>query len=171
MSGMFFTYPGVRFSPRIRRVFGRMFAPLLICWRSHAARRSLRRWTRPRAAEFPAATRTAYERLEGIFRDLRAADRASIDALRPNCNSVNTEDLYGISIIREGLAPWARWFFPPPERRSFLPAKIISQGPGQEVVLGQNHGLFLQWESPDRAGRAAAQWFGFAPGGARAVFA
>ena len=43
-----------------------------------------------------------------ILRGSPAADRASIDALRPNYNWVNIEDQYEISFIREKSAAFAR---------------------------------------------------------------
>ena len=160
MSGMFVEYSGVRFSPRIRfwELIMRMFASPLVRWRSHAARESLRISSTSNAAEFSAATRTAFERLKSVLGDRRAGDRASNDALRPNYNSVNTEDLYAISIIREKLAATARRLFPTPERRPFLPAKINPAAAGQEIILGQNRGLFLEWKTTDGARRTATQW-------------
>ena len=161
MSGIIFESPDVRFlSSRIRKFLLRAVATLL--FRCGAALQSFRIFSRRQAAEFPAATQTAFELLERILRDRRAADRASMDALRPNHNSVNTKDPeYGISIIRERLAASARRLFPTQGgRRSPLPAKSNTQGAGQEVSLGQNHGLFLERKSADRARPAGAQWIG-----------
>src|SRR6476469_9763258 len=103
MSGMFFEYPGVRFTRRGRllEIDLRAFASLQFRRLTHAARYSFRLLSRPEAAEFPAATQSAFERLGWTHEGSRAGNRASVDALRPNYNSVKTEDLYGSSIIRE----------------------------------------------------------------------
>ena len=100
--------------------------------------------------------RTAFERLGWTPQGLRAVERASIDALRPNYNSVNTEDLYGISIIREKFpAPTGRRRFPQKGRRSPVPAKGACEGTGKENVLAESHGIFHQRKSADRACRAS----------------
>ena len=171
MSGVFFEYPGVRFSRRVRllEIILRAFASLLLRRATHAARHSFRVSSRPEAAEFPAATQTAFERLGWTLRGSRAGERASIDALRPNYNSVNTEDLYGISIIREKFAaPTGRRRFPQKGRRSPVPAKRACEGTGKENVLAESHGIFHQRKSADRARRGTkAQWF--APGACAAI--
>src|SRR5215472_6982901 len=57
-------------------------------------------------AEFPAASQTDCNLW--IFRDSHAADRASLDALRPLNNLVKIEDQYELAFIRESPAPRAR---------------------------------------------------------------
>ncbi len=170
MSGMFFEYPGVRFSRRVRLwEILRVFASLLPRRVTHAVRHSFRIPSRPEAAEFSSAMQTALERLGWTLRGSRAGERASIDALRPNYNSVNTEDLYGISIIREKFAaPTGRRRFPQKGRRSPVPAKGACEGTGKENVLAESDGIFHQRKSAERACRAdKAQWF--APGACAAV--
>ncbi len=162
MSGAFFEYPGVRFSRRVRlwEFLVRAFASSLVRRVTHAACHSFRLTSRPKAAEFPAATQTAFERLKWTLRGSRAAGRASMDALRRNCNSVNIEDYHGNLFIREKLAPAARWErFPTTHgRRSPLPLKIIhSPTGGKEIALGKNHGFFHERKSWHAAGRTNAQ--------------
>ena len=163
MSGMFFEYPGVRFSGQIRlwESMVRMIASLLVRPLTQAVRYSFRILSRPLTAEFSAVTHTAFQRPGPTLRGSRAADRASSDALRLNHNSVNTEDLYGISITREKLAaPTGRRWLSTQGRRSPVPAKNYSESAGQENALGKIHGIFHERKSAGRARRANnAQWF------------
>src|SRR3982751_4139708 len=71
--------------------------------RSRAVRLAPALAPRPEEAEFPPAAQTALELLDWTLRGSRAADRASLDALRPQLNWFNTEDHYEISIPRERL--------------------------------------------------------------------
>ncbi len=160
MSGMFFEYPGVRFSRQVR-VLMRPFAFLLVRRVTHAVRHSFRSTFRLKAAEFPAATQSAFERRRWTERGLRAADRASIGALRPNCNSVNIEDHYGNSFIGKKFTASANWRCPAARRGgSSLPAEINgAQSAGKKIVLGQDHDIFRQWKPIQRrSGETAQQW-------------
>lgn len=166
MSGMLFEYPCVRFSRRfwLSEVITRSVASLLSRRFPDAVRRLFRSRPRPDAVELTAATQPAHERLEWTFGGPRAAARASYDALRPNYNSVNTEDHYGISIIWEKFASSTWRWLPQKGRRSPLPAEHASKGAGQTNVLAENHGLLLARREPATAGsqhspgRTAAQW-------------
>ncbi len=154
MSGVFFEYPDVRFSRRFRlaEITLRAFASLLFRRVKHAVRRSYRTHSRLKAAESPAVTQKALERLGWTLRGSRAVERASSDALRPNQHSVNPEDPYGISIIREKLAaPTGRRRVPTPGRRSPLPADKHSQSAGEKNAVGENHRLLFERKSADRA--------------------
>src|SRR5437868_12365756 len=80
-------------------------------WLTMAVCISRRFYFRHHEAEFP----TASSRNGGIcsllgetFRGSRAADRASLDALRPLNNSVNTEDHHELLSTGETPARWAR---------------------------------------------------------------
>ena len=154
MSGLFFEYPGVRFSRQIRlwKSIMRAFAFLLVGLLTQAVRHSFRFLSRPQPAEFSAATHIASQRPESARKGSRAADRASFDALRLNNNSVNTEDLYGISIIREKLAaPTRRRRLPTQRgRRSFLSPEERAESAGKEIVLGQSRGIFWRRKPADR---------------------
>jgi hypothetical protein len=127
---MSFEVPGVRFSGKISlwEIVMRTLASSLVRPLTQAVRHLFRVLSRPQPAEFSAATHTAFQRSGPTLAGPRAADRASADALRPHCNSVNTEDLYGISITREKLAaPTRRRRFPTEGRRSSLPAENNSE--------------------------------------------
>ncbi len=176
---MLFEYPRVRFSWRFRllEVITRSVASLLFRRFTDAARRSFRSQPRPYAAEFTADTQSADKRLEWTFLGLRAAVRASHNALRPNHNSVNTEDHYDISIIREKFPSptWRR--LPQKGRRSSLPAEHACQGAGQANALAENHGFLLaRRESTIRRSqhplrRTASEWRDQAHGRTRAQLA
>src|SRR5436190_12372418 len=93
MSEIFFDHPGVGF-PRQFRFFGtimRDFAFSLFRWLTVAADGS-RRVRFRLEVEFPTASASVRKLLERTLRSSRAADRASIDALRPCHNSVNLKD-------------------------------------------------------------------------------
>ena len=166
MSGAFFEYPGVRFLRRFRLFAAvvRPFVFLLFRRLTHAARHSFRSRSRRHVAEFPAATQTAFERLKWTLRGSRAADRASRGALRPNDNSVNIEDHYDNSFIRERLAASTRRRLPQKgRRRSSLPAEEQhAKSAGQEIALGKNHGIFHERKRSRsyETGRDSAQWRG-----------
>jgi hypothetical protein len=163
MSGVFFDNPGVRFSPRYRLFKTRMRAFALVLFRglSRAARHLFRIPSRLHEAEFPAAMQPAYKLLEWTLRGPHVTDRASIDALRPNYNSVNTEDHYGISIIREEFAASARRRLPTQERQqSPLPAKHSHEGAGQKIDLAADYVLFHERKAARETGRTLPQRFG-----------
>ena len=148
-------YPGVRFSRRFRlwEIIMLAFASLLARRLTNAAHHSF--LSRRPAAEFSAATLPSATKRSGTSRGLRAAERASHDALRPNHNSVNIEDHYGISFIRERLAAstWRR--LPQKGRRSPVPAKKQhSTSAGEKIALGQVPGLFQQRKPAHREGPA-----------------
>ncbi len=159
---MFFEYPGLRFSRRFRlwEIFMRALASLLVRRLIDAVRLSV--LSRSHAAEFPPATLPTATKRAGTSRGLRAADRASFDALRPNCNSVNIEDHYDNSFIRERLAASTRRRLPQKGRRSPLPAENQHcESAGQKIALGQVPGFFYERKSADRESPAGAadQWF------------
>ncbi|CAN5487352.1 hypothetical protein BH18VER1_BH18VER1_09750 [soil metagenome] len=156
MSGMCFEYPGVRFSQRLGALetIMRSIASLLIYWVTVAACQSVRRFFRPYAAEFPAATQSASKRLAWTSRGPRTAGGASIDALPLNYNSVNLEDHYGISINRE-TSPLARWLPQTGRRRPLLSTEHARQCAGQANILAEDHGaLFARSASIECARQA-----------------
>src|SRR6266446_1041667 len=110
MSGIFFGHPGVRFSRRFRflDIMMRDFASSLLRWLTVAAGGSTRIHFRLDEAEFPAASQSARKLLERTWPGSRAADCASIDALRPFNNWVNLEDQYELLFTRETPASFAR---------------------------------------------------------------
>ena len=164
MSEIFFDHPGVGF-PRQFRFFGTMmrdFAFSLFRWLTVAAGGSRRVRFRLEEAEFPAASQSACKLLERTLRSSRAADRASIDALRPFNNWVNLKDNHELSFIRKTLAPVAR--------RISIPARwprALSGTAGksaQENILATSSGIFWDRQRHQEADSSGAQWrTAFAP--------
>ena len=142
---MFFDNPAVRFSRRLSfyQIWMRYFASLLNRWLTGADGLSVRIDSRCHEAEFPAATRTAYQLL---FLGSRAVDRASTDALRPNYNWVKPEDQYDISIIGEKWPAFARRL-PQKGRQSPAPPERAIEGAGEEIVLADNRGVLHRWKT------------------------
>ena len=154
MSGTFFDTPALRFSRRFSfyQVWMRHVASLLFRWLTDAQGHCVRDRSRRHEAEFPAATQIADQRL---FLGSRAADRASTDALRPNNNWVELEDTHDISIIGEKWPASARRL--PQKGRQQSPAlsERALPGAGEEIILGENHGVFCRWKtSPSRSHQA-----------------
>src|SRR3954467_7987152 len=171
MSGMFFVNPDVRFSRRLSvcQIQTRLLALGLFRWLTGADRRCLRMSSRPHRAEFPPALPIAYGLLLGSVSGSRAKDRASIDALRPNNNSVKSEDQYGISIIREKRPATTRRL-PQKGRQSPALPDCAFASTREEIVLGKNHGFFHRGRNATSPARAACpqQRFGTVAAAAQA---
>jgi hypothetical protein len=146
MSGIFFDNPAVRFSRRLSfyQLRVRNFAAWLFRWLTGASGHCFRDYSRRHEAEFPAATQIANQRL---FFGSRAVDRASNDALRPNYNWVELEDQYDISIIGEKWPASARRLPQKGRQQSPAPPERAIEGAGEEIVLGENHGLLYRWKT------------------------
>ncbi|MEY2561517.1 MAG: hypothetical protein QOG51_1932 [Verrucomicrobiota bacterium] len=157
MSGMFFDNPAVRFSRRdsLYQTRMRSFASQLFRWVTGANRPSVRIDSRRHEAEFPAATQIVYQLLLGGLFGSRALDRASNDALRPHNNWVKPEDQYGISIIGEKWPATTRRL-PQKGRLSLAPPRRAHARTGEEIVLGENHGVFWRRETGAETSAAAA---------------
>ena len=161
MSGVFSECSGGRFSRRIwfLEIFMRAFASLLIRPSTHAVRLFRTRSSSPEA-EFPPATQSFL-----TYRGLRAADRASYDALRPNINSVKTEHSYAYSNIRE-TTPLARWSLPTRWRKSSEPPGIHPKSAGEKTnALAENCRLLQRRRrqaGAETRGTAAHEWFAVA---------
>ena len=158
-------YPGVRFSRRLRlwEIIMRTFASLLAGRVAKAARSLF--LSRPQAAEFSSSNVTKRDQATRDLSGLRAAERASNGALRRNYNSVNIEDHYGISFIRERFAAPTRRRLPQKGRRSPVPAETQQhpEGAGAEIALGEVSGFFHQRQSTHREGpgTCAREWLAF----------
>jgi hypothetical protein len=141
---MFFDNPALRFSRRLSfcQIRMRYFASLLVRWLTGAKGHCLRNCSRRHEAEFPAATQIADQRL---FFGSRAADCASIDALRPNYNWVELEDKHDISLIGEKWPAIARRL-PQKGRQSPAPPERAIEGAGEEIVLAENRGALYRWK-------------------------
>jgi hypothetical protein len=110
MSGIFFDLPSPRFLRRFRSFETRMrtFASsLLRCLRT-PARDSRQVHFRLNEVEFPVASQSACKLFEWTLGDSRAADRASIDALRPLNNWVKLRNQHELLFIWETPTPFAR---------------------------------------------------------------
>ena len=155
MSGLFFDNPALRFSRRFSfyQIQVRHVASLLFRWLTDAKDHCIRDRSRRHEAEFPAATQIADQRL---FFGSRAADRASTDALRPNYNWVELEDTHDISIIGEKWPAFARRLPQKGRQQSPTLSERAIQGAGEEIALGEDHGVFRRWKtSPSRQANAA----------------
>ena len=171
MSGVFFEYPGVRFSRRFQllQVIVRLCASVRRL--THAARHRFRSSFRRKTAEFPTHAQTADKRLGWTSRGSRAAVRASSDALRPNHNSVKNEDHYDISWKRKRLATSAGRLPQKGRRRSPRPAELARESAGEEVVFRDDRrydqrAVRRQLKSADHASaceprRDDAKWLAF----------
>jgi hypothetical protein len=143
---MFFDNPAVRFSRRLSfyQIRMRYVASLLGRWLTGASGHCFRICSRRLEAEFPAATQIADQRL---FFGSRAVDRASTDALRPNYNWIELEDQHDISIIGEKWPAFARRLPQKGRQQSPAPPERAIEGAGEEIVLGENHGLLYRWKT------------------------
>jgi hypothetical protein len=108
--------------------------------------------------EFPLASQNACNLLELTFRGRRAMDRAFLDALRPYNNSVNIEDQYELSFIRETPASCARWV-PTKERSSAAPSKRRRES-SQENILAASGLAFWKRKKHKETGHGIPQRFG-----------
>ena len=110
MSGIFFDLPGPRFLRRFRffETMMRTFASSLFRWLIAPAYSSRQMHFRLNEAEFPVASQSACKLFGWTLSDSRAADGASIDALRPFNNWFKRKDQHELLFIRETLAPSAR---------------------------------------------------------------
>jgi hypothetical protein len=83
---------------------------------------------------------TAFELFERFLKSVRAVDRASLDALRPQPNSIETKDYYEISIPRENLTASAPWRWIPTAVRRARQSRSV-EGSRKKEPLAKNHGL------------------------------
>jgi hypothetical protein len=88
--------------------------------------------------EFPTASQTGCNLW--TFRDSRAADRASLDALRPLNNLVKIKDQYELAFIRETPAPWARSLSTTGRSRTF--SRATRAGSKAKDILATHRRIF-----------------------------
>jgi hypothetical protein len=142
MSGIFFDLPGLRFLRRFRffENMMRAFASLLLRWLSAPASGSRQLYFRLKEAEFPAASQNACKLFEWTLSDSRAADRASLDALRPFNHWVNLKDQHELLFIRETSPPFAGWI---PTQEQWAPAPSTGRSESsEENLLGAGCSIF-----------------------------
>src|SRR5881397_3262847 len=103
MSGIFFDLPSPRFLRRFRvfETMMRTFASSLLRWLIAPAFGSRQVHSRLKEVEFPAASQSGCKLFEWTVSDSRAADGASIDALRPFNNWLKLEDQHELLFSRE----------------------------------------------------------------------
>jgi hypothetical protein len=112
MSGFLFGFPSLRFLRRFRffDTAVRIFAPWLLRLLSPQVRGLRQVYFRLDEAEFPTASQSACKLFDRTLDDWRAADGASIDALRPFYNWMQPKDQHELLFNREALASFARRF-------------------------------------------------------------
>jgi hypothetical protein len=157
MSEIFFDHPSVCF-PQQLRFLGTMmrdFKFSLFRWLTVAAGGSRRVRFRLEEAEFPAASQSSGTLLERTLRSSRAADCASIDALRPFNNWVNLEDNHELSLIRKTVAPIARRV--PTKGRSPSALSKRRYESSQENILATDRCIFWKWKRGEETGDSLAQ--------------
>ena len=167
MSGIFFDLPGPRLLRRFRFFETRMrtFASSLFrCLRAPACD-SRQVHFRLNEVEFPPASQSACKLFEWTLGDSRAADCASIDALRPFNNWVNLEDQYELLFTRETPASFARRV-PTMGRSRALPRN--ARASSQENILAARRGIFWKRQRRKKAGDRVGQWHAALAAGAQA---
>ena len=91
-------------------------------------------------AEFPTASQTVCNLRTS--RGSRAADRASLDALRPLNNLVKIKDQHELAFIRETPAPWARPVSTEGRARTF--SRSTRTGTEAENILATHRRIFCR---------------------------
>ena len=107
-------------------------------WLTTAGCISRRFYFRHDEAEFPTASQIVCNLWTS--RGSRAADRASLDALRPLNNWVNTEDHHELLSTGETPAPWARSVSTKGRSRAFSRATAV--GSEAKNILATNRRIF-----------------------------
>ena len=157
MSGILFDLPSLRFLRRFRffENMMRTFASLLVRWLSASAWGSRQLYFRLKEAEFPAASQSACKLFEWTVSESRAADCASIDALRPFNHWVNLKDQHELLFIRETSPPFARWI---PTQEQWAPAPSTGRSErSEENVLAAGRSIFWKRQR-QKTGNDCAQW-------------
>ncbi len=155
MSGIFFELPSLRFLRRFRffETVMRTFASSLLRWLSALAYGSRQVHFRLSEAEFSTASQSACKLFKRT--DSRAADGASIDALRPFKNWVKLKDHYELLFIRETPAPFARRV-PTPGQWPFSLSTGRNQS-SEENILAASRSIFWKRQC-QKTGNDSAQW-------------
>ena len=160
MSGIFFDLPSVRFLRRFRFLEPMLqtIAASLFRWLSAPACAVRQVHFRHDEAEFPLASQSACKLFEWTLSDSRAADRASIDALRPFNHWVNLKDQHELLFIRQTSPPFARWI---PTQEQWAPARSTGRSESSEKnVLAAGRRIFWKRQRQktcnDSAQRCAA---------------
>jgi hypothetical protein len=155
MSGFLFGLPSLRFLRRFRffDTKVRTFAPWLLRWLSAPARGLRQVESRLDEAEFPTASQSACKLFEWTLDDWRAADGASLDALRQFNNWMKPKDKHELLFKWETLAPFTRRLQTQGQRAP-APAKGRSED-AKKDILAANRRFFWKWHNE---GSGGAQW-------------
>ena len=145
MSGFLFGFPSLRFLRRFRffDTTVRSFAPWLLRWLSSQARTLRQVQSRLDEAEFPTASQSAL--FEWALDDWRAADGASLDALRQFNNWTKRKDQHELLFNWETLAPLARRL-PTPGQRPRASSARRSEG-AKKDILAADCRIFWKWHN------------------------
>src|SRR5438876_1533340 len=117
-----------------------------------------RNYFRRDEAEFPTASSRdggTCNLLGETLRGSRAADRASLGALRPFNNWVNTEDQHELLSTRETPASWARSVSTKGRARAF--SRATRAGSEAENILATNRRIFWKWRRHTKTSHTITQ--------------
>jgi hypothetical protein len=159
MSGIFFDLPSLRFLQRSRFFETRMrtFASSLLRWLSALACGSRQVHFRLNKVEFPAASQSACKLFEWTLGDSRAADCASIDALRPFNNWVKLKNQHELLFIWETAPPFAGRI--PTQRRPRTLSGSARRNESEETdILAADRRIFRRRHRHKENRNARAQW-------------
>ena len=146
MSGIFLDLPSPRLLRRFRffETWMRTFASSLFRWLRAPACDSRQVHFRLNEVEFPPASQSACKLFEWTLGDSRAADCASIDALRPFNNWVKLKDQHELLFIWETLAPFARRG-PPQGQPRTLSRSAGESETSKNDILAAGGRIFRRW--------------------------
>jgi hypothetical protein len=127
----------------------RIFAPWLVRWLSPQARTLRQGQSRLDEAEFPTASQSACKLFEWALVDWRAADGASVDALRPFNNWIKPKDQHELLFNWETLAPLA-WRLPTQGQWADASSAWRSET-AEKDILAANRRIFRKWHYESRS--------------------
>jgi hypothetical protein len=143
---MLFILPSLGFLPRFRffETTAQSFAPWLVRWLTGRTCGS-REDSRLDEAEFPTASQSACNVFEWTLDDWRAADGASIDALRPINNWIKPKDQHELLFNWETLAPFARRL---PTQKQWERASSAGRSENAKTdILAADRRIFWKWHN------------------------
>src|SRR5262245_24799891 len=164
MSGFLFGFPSLRFLRRFRffDTAARTFVPWLLRLLSAQVRTLRQGQSRLDEAEFPTASQRACKLFEWPLGDWRAADGASIDALRPFNNCTQPKDQHELLFNGETLAAFARRI-PTQGQRACASAASRSET-AKKDILAADCRIFRKWQHNQRRSSNAQRCAAFPTG-------
>jgi hypothetical protein len=147
---MLFILPSLGFLPRFRffQTTAQGFAPWLVRRLSPRTCGS-REDSRLDEAEFPTASQSACKVFEWTLDDWRAADGASIDALRPFNNWIKPKDQHELLFYGETLASFARRL---PTQEQWERASSAGRNENAKTdILAADRRIFWKWRNESRS--------------------